>query len=60
MYYSITEDGGMIGVGYGVEWCVVGLDREWSYNPRCRWPGPEAVTLSTIAGASRTVPALAG
>jgi hypothetical protein len=35
MYYSITEDGGMIGVSYGVEFCVVGLDREWSYQPAC-------------------------
>jgi hypothetical protein len=35
MYYSITEDGGMIGASYGVEFCVVGLDREWSYQPAC-------------------------
>jgi hypothetical protein len=35
MYYSITEDGGMIGASYGVEFCVVGLDREWSYQPDC-------------------------
>ncbi len=35
MYYSITEDGGMIGIGIGVEFCVVGLDREWAYQPDC-------------------------
>lgn len=35
MYYSITEDGGMIGVGIGVEFCVVGLNREWAYQPDC-------------------------
>ena|SRR5271168_982318 len=35
MYYSITEDGGMIGMSFGVEFCVVGLDREWSYQPAC-------------------------
>jgi hypothetical protein len=35
MYYSITEDAGMIGVSYDVEFCVVGLDREWSYQPAC-------------------------
>ena len=35
MYYSITEDAGMLGVSYGVEFCVVGLDREWSYQPAC-------------------------
>jgi hypothetical protein len=33
MYYSITEDAGIIGVSYDVEFCVVGLDREWSYQP---------------------------
>jgi len=38
--YSIIEDGGMIGTGYGVEWCVVGLDRNWAYNPSCRWARP--------------------
>ncbi|MBV9970281.1 MAG: hypothetical protein JO228_09875 [Xanthobacteraceae bacterium] len=35
MYYSIIEDGGMIGVGIGVDFCVVGLDREWAYQPDC-------------------------
>jgi hypothetical protein len=35
MYYSIAADGGMLGVGYGVEFCVVGLDREWFYQPTC-------------------------
>jgi hypothetical protein len=38
--YSIIEDGGMIGAGYGVEWCVVGLDRDWAYNPNCRAARP--------------------
>ena len=23
----------MIGMTWGVEWCVVGLDRNWAYNP---------------------------
>ena len=40
MYYSITEDAGMLGVSYGVEFCVVGLDREWSYQPDCRRAQP--------------------
>src|SRR5215469_6886250 len=31
VYYSIIEDGGLIGMTYGVEWCVVGLDRNWAY-----------------------------
>jgi hypothetical protein len=38
--YSIIEDAGMIGANYGVEWCVVGLDRDWAYNPNCRAARP--------------------
>jgi hypothetical protein len=38
--YSIIEDGGMSGAGYGVEWCVAGLDRNWAYNPACRAARP--------------------
>jgi hypothetical protein len=38
--YSIVEDGGMIGARWGVEWCVVGLDRNWAYNPRCKMARP--------------------
>jgi hypothetical protein len=34
--YSIIENAGMIGASWGVEWCVVGLDRNWAYNPACR------------------------
>jgi hypothetical protein len=33
--YDIAADGGMIGSGWGVEWCVVGLDRERAYAPDC-------------------------
>jgi hypothetical protein len=40
MYYSITEDTGMIGVSYGVEFCVVGLDQEWAYQPACKMARP--------------------
>jgi len=40
VYYSITETTGWIGVGWGVEWCVVGLDRNWAYNPACRMAQP--------------------
>ena len=36
MIYNIGEDLGIIGYGYGVEWCVVGLDREFAYAPSCR------------------------
>jgi len=38
--YSITEDSGMIGAHWGVQWCVVGLDRNWAYNPNCKAAGP--------------------
>ena len=40
VYYSIIEDGGMIGASWGVEWCVVGLDRNWAYNPNCKMARP--------------------
>jgi hypothetical protein len=40
IHYSIAEDTGMIGANWGVEWCVVGLDRNWSYNPACKMAKP--------------------
>jgi hypothetical protein len=33
--YNVGEDLGMIGWGWGVEWCVVGLDRNLAYAPGC-------------------------
>lgn len=36
IYYSIAEDTYMIGSDWGVEFCVVGLDRNWAYGPACR------------------------
>ena len=38
--FSIIEDGGVIGVNWGVEWCVTGLDRNWAYNPACKMARP--------------------
>ena len=38
--YSIVEDGGMIGQSWGVQWCVVGLDRNWAYSPACKAAAP--------------------
>lgn len=35
IYYSIGEDTGLIGAEWGVKFCVVGLDRDWAYNPLC-------------------------
>jgi hypothetical protein len=40
IHYSIAEDLGAIGATWGVEWCVVGLDRNWAYNPACRIAKP--------------------
>lgn len=40
IYYSIGEDTGWLGVTYGVEFCVVGLDRNWAYNPQCQMARP--------------------
>jgi hypothetical protein len=40
IHYSIAEDAGMIGMTWGVEWCVAGLDRNWAYNPACKMARP--------------------
>lgn len=40
VHYSIGEDTGMIGMTWGVEWCVVGFDRNWAYNPGCKMARP--------------------
>jgi hypothetical protein len=40
IYYSIGEDTGMIGMDWGVNFCVIGLDRNWAYEPACRAARP--------------------
>jgi hypothetical protein len=40
VHYSIAEDQGMIGMSWGVEWCIVGLDRNMAYSPACRMAQP--------------------
>jgi hypothetical protein len=40
VYYSIGEDTGLMGATWGVNFCVVGLDRNWAYNPRCKMARP--------------------
>ena len=40
VHYSIAETTGMIGASWGVEWCVVGLDRNWAFNPACKMARP--------------------
>ena len=31
---------GLLGAGWGVEWCVMGLDRNWAFNPACKMARP--------------------
>ncbi len=38
--YSVAEDTGIIGFGTGVEWCVLGLDRDLAYAPACQLARP--------------------
>jgi len=38
--FWIGEDTSFDGIGAGVEWCVVGLDRNWAYNPACKMALP--------------------
>jgi hypothetical protein len=40
IFYSIGEDTGMIGMDWGVNFCVVGLDRNSAYEPACRAARP--------------------
>jgi len=40
VHYLIGEDFGIIGATWDVEWCVVGLDRNWASNPACRMMRP--------------------
>jgi hypothetical protein len=40
VYFSIIEDGGFASFSHGVEFCVVGLDRNWAYNPACKAARP--------------------
>jgi hypothetical protein len=38
--FWIGEDTGFAGAWDGVRWCVVGLDRNWAYNPACKMAMP--------------------
>ncbi len=40
VHYSIAETTGIVGASWGVEWCVVGLDRNWAYSPACKMARP--------------------
>lgn len=38
--FTINQDLGFIGFGYGVTWCVAGLDRLDAYSPACKMLTP--------------------
>ena len=38
--YSVREDLGIIGIGFGTDWCIVGLDRHYAHAPACKQAQP--------------------
>jgi hypothetical protein len=40
VHYWIGEGTGFAGAWSDVEWCVVGLDHNWAYNPNCKMAKP--------------------
>lgn len=38
--FNIAEGLGGGSIGWGVEWCVTGLDRSYAYAPRCKMARP--------------------
>lgn len=38
--YSVREDLGTIGLTWGTEWCIAGLDRHFAFAPACRQARP--------------------
>ena len=38
--FWIGEDTSFLGFAPNVRWCVVGLDRNWAYNPACKMARP--------------------
>ena len=40
LFYSIAEDTDIDGFGWGINFCVDGLDRNDAYNPHCRSAKP--------------------
>lgn len=41
IFFSIGEDTGLIGAAWGVQFCVVGVDRDWAFNPACAAAQPQ-------------------
>jgi len=40
IYYAIVEADSFVGASWGVEWCIVGLDRNYAYAPSCQMARP--------------------
>ncbi len=40
VFYSLVFGMGEVGATWDVQWCVVGLDRNWAHNPSCRMAQP--------------------
>ena len=40
IYYSVDEDTGLWSLSWGVTWCPVGLDRDYTYAPGCKMARP--------------------
>jgi hypothetical protein len=40
VHYAIGEATSIVGATWGVEWCVVGLDRNMAYSPSCKMARP--------------------
>lgn len=38
--FAIVEDAGIIGLGFGVDWCLTGLDRLYAFAPACKMAQP--------------------
>jgi hypothetical protein len=40
IFFSIGENMGEASIGWGVEWCITGLDRNLAYAPLCKMAQP--------------------
>ena len=38
--FSVRDGLGFLGTGWGTEWCVAGLDRNYAYAPQCKQAAP--------------------
>lgn len=40
VYYVLTQEAGMAGNNFGIQFCVAAYDRGWSYTPECKMAKP--------------------